>query len=92
MAREVVCATKDPSGPNDCRCIEEIGVDLTTVGFTIKKSPKEVHEDIASGTDYFVEYNGSKTEVIAAERDGTKYVRTEPNDTEDDNLLKIGSC
>lgn len=91
MAREVVCASKDPNGPNDCRCITRIGYD--TVGITVTRTPEEVHEDIEQkGRTYYVEHNGSRTELAAAERGGTKYVRTEPNDTEDDNLLQIGGC
>lgn len=91
MAREVVCATKDPNGPNDCRCITEIGYQITST--TRTKSPEEVHQDIDSeGKSYYVEHDGSRTELLAAERNGTKYVRTKPNDDKDDNLLKIGSC
>lgn len=90
MTREVVCATKNPDGPDDCRCITEIGYVILDKRRT--KTPKQVHEDIKDGKDYYVEYGGERTDLIAVEREGTKYVRTEPNDTDDDNLLKIGDC
>lgn len=92
MAREVICTTKDPSGPNDCRCIEKLGVELTTVNSTISKTPEEVHNDIKEGKDYHVKYQGSRTELRPAERGGTKYGRTDPNDTVNDNLLQIRDC
>lgn len=92
MAREVVCTTKDPDGPNDCRCIEKLGVHLTTVDSTITQTPEEVHDKIKDGKSYHVEHNGSKTELLAATRGSTKYVRTKPNDDPDDNLLQIKDC
>lgn len=92
MAREVICTTKDPDGPNDCRCIDELGVKLTTIGSTITRTPEQPHIDLKDGKDYYIEYGGSETDLIPAEREGTKYVRTEPNDTSDDNLLQIQDC
>jgi uncharacterized membrane protein len=93
MAREVICATTDPTGPNDCRCITEIGYVYKYIDSTGSKTPEEVHNDIKhNDKDYYVEYRGSETDLIAAEKNGTKYVRTERNDTENDNLLKLNDC
>lgn len=92
MAREVICATTDPSGPNDCRCITEIGYQYSTRENEYTKSPEEVHDDLENGEDYFVEHNRQKTDLEPASRGSTKYVRTEQNDTKDDNLLKLDDC
>ncbi|WP_169924438.1 DUF3892 domain-containing protein [Natrinema ejinorense] len=92
MAREVVCVTTDDASiHNDCRCIETIGYQIIEDN-TWTKTPAEVHESIEDGKEYYVEHNGSKTYLEPAERNGTKYVRTEPNDTSRDNLLQQPSC
>lgn len=91
MAFEVVCVNKDSSSRyNDCRCITQIGYEV--LGSVYKKTPEEVHDKIKDGKDFYVEYNGKRTDLVAAERGSTKYVRTEPNDTKNDNLLKQDSC
>ena len=95
MSREVVCVDIDTSssyyGDGDCRCIKQIGYVIT--GDTLfQRSPAEVHDKIEDGEDFYVEHNGEKTDLIPAERGGTKYVRTEPNRTDSDNLLEQDSC
>lgn len=91
MAFEVICATTDESSEyDDCRCITEIGYEVGDL--TRKQTPARIHDKIKGGTDFYVEYRSSKTYLVPVENDGTKYVRTEPNDTKQDNLLKIGDC
>lgn len=91
MALEVTCVTTDRgSDYDDCRCIETIGYEV--LGSTTQKTPAEMHDKINSGTDFYVKENGSKAYLEAAERNGTKYVRTESNDTRRDNLLQQPSC
>lgn len=93
MAREVVCATTDSTGPNDCRCITKIGYVYENIDTTGSKTPEEVHNDVKhDNTNYYVEYRGSETDLIPAEKNGTKYVRTKQNDTKNDNLLKLDDC
>lgn len=93
MAREVVCATTDPNGPNDCRCITEIGYEYEFMSTGGSKPPEEVHDDIKhEDIDYFVAYQGKEIDLMPAEREGTKYVRTEQTDTKDDNLLELDDC
>jgi hypothetical protein len=42
------------------------------------------------GYKFFVEgENKSETQVISVRADGRKYIRTAPNDTDDDNLLSL---
>lgn len=76
---------------DDCRCIESIG--FSASGAVELFTPAEVY-DIVEGLDetVVVEHNGERTEVIGATHGKTKYVRTEPNDKKDDNLLKQPTC
>lgn len=95
MAFEVVCVDVDSSsayyGNGDCRCITNIGYEVGDLQFSA--TPERIHDKIEDDNkDFYVWHNGNKTDVIAAERSGTKYVRTEPNYTDDDNLLHQDSC
>lgn len=90
---EVQCVTME-SNPNyhDCRGISTIGIE-GNISVTLQKTPAQVYEKIEDGHTVVVEHEGTETEVIkATTEDGTKYVRTEPNDTKDDNLLKQDAC
>lgn len=93
MAYKVKCIIKnDESDYNDCRCIKQIGIPAKGGG-TNKYTPKQIHDRIKEeGDEFFVEHEGEKTYLRAVEREGTKYVRTEPNDTPEDNLLKQPEC
>jgi len=75
----------------DCRKIKLIGV-LAQGGGVNKYPPARIYERINDGEEFFILNGPKKTFLIKAEREGTKYVRTEPNDTEDDNLLKQSAC
>ncbi len=44
------------------------------------------------GKQFYVEYDGDRTELEPVEQNGTKYVRTAPNDTPEDNLLQLQDC
>ena len=90
---EVQCVTKesDPDYP-DCRSIAVIGIEAS-LGVTREKTPAEAYDKIDDGHEIFVKHNGNRTRVMKAKMDdGTKYVKTEPNDTKDDNLLKQDAC
>lgn len=94
MARyKVKCVTIDQSSQyDDCRCIEQIGFPAEDGG-TATRTPAQVYDLVENdGDTVFVEHNGATTDVIGATHGSTKYVRTEPNDTKDDNLLKQPSC
>lgn len=91
MAREVVCVDEDSTGPNDCRRITRIGYEILNSRYS--KTPEEVHDHIKyDGKQYVVEHEDTETELIAEEREGTKYVKTQQNDTLDDNLLQQDDC
>lgn len=53
----------------------------------------QVYEFIKKGGQAYVLKGSNKTPLIAVETDkGTKYVRTEANSTEKDNLLELSEC
>lgn len=94
MARyEVKCVEIDQgSQHDDCRCIEQVGFPAEGGG-TATRTPAHVYDMIEEdGDTVIVEHQGDQTEVVGATHGTTKYVRTEPNDTEEDNLLKQPSC
>lgn len=41
---------------------------------------------------YYVEENGVRTQIVVAERNGNKYLRTEADDDEPNNLLSLPDC
>lgn len=92
MAYRVECVNIDEnSDHDDCRCIEEIGIPAKR-GDVNLYTPEEIHDRIQSGDEFFVEHEGERTFLIPVDREGTKYVRTEQNDTSDDNLLQQDPC
>ena len=93
MAYKVVCVNvKNDCSFKDCRCIKDIGISAQGGGVN-KYTPTRMYDRIANGEEFYVEDGkGNKTFLVKAEREGTKYVRTKPNDTESDNLLEQNSC
>jgi len=94
MARyEVKCVEIDYGSQfDDCRCIEQIGFPAED-GVTATRTPAQVYEMVEEeGNTVIVGYRGSQLEVVGAIDGATKYVRTEPDDTEEDILLKQPSC
>jgi len=88
MAEKVKCIVKgDSSKYSDCRCITEIRTDARSY------TRLEAHNRVkASPGSIFVAQGGSKADLVPAEREGLKYVRTAPNDTTADNLLNAPKC
>lgn len=94
MTKYVVeCVSIDHgSQHDDCRCIEQIGFPARSGGIATR-TPARVYDMVEEDGDLvIVEHQGTETEVHGATHGSTKYVRTEPNDTNDDNLLKQPSC
>ena len=89
----VKCVNIDQgSNYDDCRCIESIGFPGKNTD-TATRTPPEVYDLVENdGHTVIVEHNGTETEVHGATHGTTKYVRTESNDTKEDNLLKQPSC
>lgn len=94
MARyEVKCVDIDYGSQfDDCRCIERIGFPARE-GSRVTRTPSQVYDMVENeGHTVVVVYHDSRTEVVGATHGTTKYVRTEPNDTDEDTLLKQPSC
>lgn len=88
MAEKVTCIVRgDKDKYSDCRCITQIRTDLKTY------TRLEAHNQVKNypGSIY-VDVGFSRSNLIPAEREGTKYVRTAPNDTKEDNVLKVRDC
>lgn len=92
-AYEVECVTIDyGSRYDDCRAIEAVGFEAAGGGLT-RKSPAEVHHLITTeGHTVYVTYHGERSDLRAVEDGEMQYVRCEPEDTDDDPLLKQPSC
>ena len=88
MADRVTCVIKgDSSKYSDCRCITQLGT------ANKRYTRTEAHDKVkASPGSLYVERGGSRANVVAATRNGLKYVRTAPNDSTSDNLLSLPSC
>jgi len=87
MAEKVECIVKGDGRYSDCRCITSIRTDVRTY------TREEAHECVKRAPGFiFVAQGGSKADLVPAEREGIKYVRTRPNDTTDDNLLSAPTC
>lgn len=91
MALSVQCVDVGPN-PSDCTDIDHIGIPGRFKD-VVKKTPSEMYDLIEhEGRDVEVEHNGIRTSLQAIKDGTTKYVRSKPNDTKDDNLLKQPSC
>lgn len=52
-----------------------------------------VIEEIENGTGgYFVDVNGKEVKVEVADQEGTKYLRTDADETTENNLLSLPDC
>jgi acetylornithine deacetylase/succinyl-diaminopimelate desuccinylase-like protein len=88
MADQVTCIVKgDGTRYSDCRCITEIRTG--TGRYSRSAANAKVSREPGS---LYVQAAGSRVNVIPAEREGVKYVRTVPNDTTADNLLSVREC
>ncbi len=88
MAEKVTCIVRGEKDEySDCRCITEIRTDAGSY------TRIEAHNKVkASPGSIYVEGGGSRANLVHAEREGLKYVRTAPDDTTADNLLKVKDC
>lgn len=85
MATQITCIIRDSSDPD--RRIDSVG------GSGWTKSEDAVIEEIDNRTDsYFVNVNGNQVDVVVAEREGGKYLRTDPDQTTENNLLSLPDC
>ena len=87
MPEKVVCIVKGDGRYADCRCITQIQTDARR--YTREQAYEQVR---TSPNSIYVEGGGARAYLIPATREGVRYVRTRPDDTLDDNLLKVREC
>ena len=87
MAEKVTCTVKGDTKYSDCRCITQIRTNVRT--YTRLEAHRRVTNEPGS---IYVEGGGARADVVPAEREGMKYVRTRSDDTTADNLLKAPVC
>lgn len=87
----VTCVTKGDTHLNGCECITKIGWKNENSGNTGSSSPKQIYDFLKDGNSMYVEYQGTRAELIPVDGDTKKHVRTEPG-TPDKNLLDQPSC
>jgi hypothetical protein len=84
MAIEITCIIPDSSDPDER--IDSVG----GLGWT--KDEDTVIGEIEEGREYFVEVDSARVTVLVSERDGRKYLRTDPDETSENNLLSLPTC
>lgn len=84
MATQITCIVPDGSDPD--RRIDAVG------GSGWQKSEDTVIGEIENGEKYFVDVGGKEVKVIVAKRGERKYLRTDPDETTENNLLSLPEC
>jgi hypothetical protein len=85
MATEITCIVPAASDPDER--IEMIG------GLGWRKTESYAIAEIEHfHRDYFVEVDSARVTVQVQERDGRKYLRTHPDETIENNLLRLPTC
>jgi Protein of unknown function (DUF3892) len=81
--RQIKCVKKNSSGK-----ITDVGGDFGTISEAsaiYHMSPPKIYQ-------YFVKVGSTEVDVIIAHREGTEYLRTDPDYTTSDNLDSLRSC
>ncbi|HED05340.1 MAG TPA: DUF3892 domain-containing protein [Ignavibacteria bacterium] len=97
MAVKITCISKDSGNhENPYTAISNLGWVNESTGKKGNSTRLEMYDFVENkGGDAYVKdpYDGSKVYLVGAvSSKGTKYVKTVPNDTEADNLLKLPEC
>lgn len=85
MATEITCIVPDGSDPDNR--IDKVG----GPGWT-KYEDTVIQEIENEGREYFVDVDGARVDVVVSQRDGRKYLRTDPDKTTKNNLLSLPEC
>lgn len=84
LATEITCIVPDTNDPDER--IDSVG----GPGWT--KDEDTVIGEVEEGREYFVEVGSARVTVLIAEREGRKYLRTDPDETAENNLLSLPTC
>ncbi len=89
MAEKVTCIVKGEEFLHfDCCSITQLQVDGRRL-----YTREQAHDQVtAAPGSIVVEAGGRTIDLIPAQRGETKYVRTRPDDTTEDDLLKVKEC
>jgi Protein of unknown function (DUF3892) len=85
MATRIECVNKEPR-EDPHKQIENVG------GSGWKITQDEAIRNIENGESYEVSVNGQTTQVVIATHNGNKYIRTDPDQTTENNLLSLPEC
>jgi len=85
MATRIICIIPDENEPN--RRVAGVG---GLHGWT--EWEKQIIGEIEDGANYYVEVDDQRVDVVVAERDGRKYLRTDPDKTTQNSLLALPHC
>jgi Protein of unknown function (DUF3892) len=95
MTIRITCIKKDAGNhENALTAISELGWKEESTGATGRKTRLEMYNWLSTvNIAYVKDGNGNMAYLMKAETArGTKYVKTKPDATPDDNLLKLGEC
>lgn len=95
MAIRITCIKKSNGDhENPCEAITSLGWINEKTGNSSSSTRQEMYNWIKNDGGYaYVQIGELKVKLITAESSkGTPYVKTSPNETEDDNLLKLPEC
>jgi len=84
MALRITCIVPESSDPG--ARIGSVGGVRWTLAEVV------VIGEIEDGANYYVEIEDHRVDVVVAERYGRKYLRTDPDQTIDNNLLLLPHC
>jgi hypothetical protein len=84
LATEITCIVPDSDDPDER--IDSVG----GLGWT--KDEDTVIGEITEGREYFVEVDSARVRVLVCDRDGRRYLRTDPDESAENNLLGLPTC
>ncbi|MDB5122348.1 MAG: hypothetical protein JWP94_477 [Mucilaginibacter sp.] len=87
---QVVCITK-PNADSTYEHITQIGYDDDGTVYLIPASTV-IKRIEANDKEFYVKAAGETVYLIVYERDDKKFIKTKPDDTKKDNLLKLRQC
>jgi hypothetical protein len=94
MTVKIICIKKENGNhENPCEAISSLGWIEEVTQKRRNSSRIQMYEFVKKGGYAYVEDDASRVKLITGiSNKGNKYVKTKPNDTEDDNLLKLPEC
>jgi hypothetical protein len=94
MSVKIICIKKvNGNHENPCEAISTFGWINERTQKRGSSSRIRMYEFIKDGGYAYVEDGNNKVRLITGiSSKGNRYVKTKPNDTEDDNLLKLPEC